>query len=272
MIKKALEAVSLVAKTITLTGIAAAILWIAVLVLTPDVKEFFTKAHGHPALPPTMLSERLASHYVVMMEGYRREGLCTGTAIGPHAILSAKHCDDDGDVKSITIDLAVEKHNIVRRIEDGRDHIIWLVSGTPLRNIVSVAQKGPGNHEAVSFYGVGGGAYPPVPKYGYTMPCNDPSDADEDAGMKCFETNGIPGDSGSAIYNTSGDIVGILTYRDGDTKPESNIGFVPNFTAEQLQDAATFDGKVPAPKPAPVPRRSFGCFFVFAGCDYGLRR
>lgn len=257
MIKKALETVSLVSKTILLTCLAAVALCGASYFIVPAVIGALAPSHGHPQLPLVLSHERLASHYLLVRESRRNVGVCTGTAIGPHAIMTATHCTESGDITHVAIDYTVEDHQVVRVVNDGRDHAILFISGSPLRNTVTVSEVAPVLDEVVTIYGVGGGAYPPVPKYGRTVSCEDPSDVDADAGVQCFSLPSIPGDSGSAIYNAKGEIVSIVTFGDRRVKPDGAIGFTLNFTADQLADAASYSGITAAPPTPKAPRFPF---------------
>ena len=53
------------------------------------------------------------------------DGVCSGTIIGPHAILSATHCFDGSSV-------AVNGRpvRVMRRLDDGSDHTILLTDKT----------------------------------------------------------------------------------------------------------------------------------------------
>lgn len=64
-------------------------------------------------------SSRNSTHYIEPNNG----GRCSSTAIGPHALLTAEHCDD-ANADTMKID-GVEVH-IDGRVKDGEDHIIYL--------------------------------------------------------------------------------------------------------------------------------------------------
>lgn len=204
--------------------------------------------HPTHAIPTT--PQQRASHFLYLQGRYDEGlGVCTGTAIGPHAILTAAHCDKKNEVKSVLVDFSPEEHSVLGTVYDGRDHAIILVGGTPFTNIESVVIAEAKISEAVTIYGVGGSTYPPLAKFGSITDCQDPSDLDAAAGQFCASIHSIPGDSGSAIYNSDGYIVGIVTYLDQYVEPTGTVGYALNFTAKQLADAATFDGKA-TPKPA----------------------
>jgi S1-C subfamily serine protease len=198
--------------------------------------------HGRPHHSPAT-KEQKTSHMLTFKKYGRRLGLCTGTAIGPHAILTAAHCNEGLDATDVTIDLATEDHVLMAASGDGRDHLILLVGGTPFTNIETVVQAKPVVGESVILFGDGGGNYPPEVKTGKVIACEDDSDIDAAAGEFCTSIHVIPGDSGSAVYNLKGEIVGITTYQTFETNPSSEIGFSLDFSVTQLATAAAFDGK-----------------------------
>jgi len=260
--RKFLEFIALLSKTFILSSLSALILLAVFSFIAP------TLPHGRAPLPATVRPEQKASHYLLLRGAYRALGTCTGTAIGPHAILTAAHCDQDDSVRSVQIDLATETHEILSTATDGRDHIILLVDGTPFTNIEKVVYDVAVVGQPVVFYGVGGGHYPPVAKYGFVEDCQDPSDLDAAAGQFCFGARAIPGDSGSAVYDAEGHVVGIVTYLDRSTEPSSTIGYALNFTEKQIADASSFDGvKTPKPVVAVEHKKTCDLFSAaFGGC------
>lgn len=207
---------------------------------TPSFKHL-ASARDYAAHPT---KEQRASHMVQFFDKHGSElGQCSATAVGPHAFLTAYHCDEHEKATQVTFDLATEKHDIVDGAIDNRDHIIFLVTGTPFVNAEEVHQASAKVGDNVVFYGDGEETYPPQPKYGTVLNCYDPSDIDEASGIACFTTHPLEGDSGSAIYNSKGEIVSLLTYGAPDG---TSVGFALNFPVEVLEKAKTFDGKVAA--------------------------
>ena len=170
----------------------------------PDLK----LPHGKkPSVPVTR--ELRASHMIDMFADDQRAGTCSATAIGPHAILTAEHCVKRGETTAVTLDLATEKHEILGAAFDGRDHVILVLGGSPFtayeKPVLATAFI---TGETVTIFGDGGREYPPRPLYGKVTNCEDPSDIDSAAAEVCFSLPVIPGDSGSAVYNVHGEIVG----------------------------------------------------------------
>ena len=204
----------------------------------------FTHPHQRAKLPSAMPRERLASHAIWYKDPYGGFfGLCSGTAIGPHSIITAAHCNEKNQAAEIALDESTETHKILAVTGDGHDHEIYLLDGTPFTNIEPFKQAMTFKMgETVTIFGDGARAYPPVPKYGAIQECEDPSDVDAAAGEHCTSIHVVPGDSGSAIYNVKGEIIGLVTYQDTSTSPSSEAGFATHFSPEVLEKAKTFNG------------------------------
>lgn len=194
--------------------------------------------HRHKTIAP-ITPERKATHMITFYtDSDHRAGLCTGTAVGPHAILTATHCTEDG-YKIISFDLSVKKYHIIGSITDGSDHTIIHVDGPAFTNIVTIKERKAVLGETVTSYGDGAMDFPQHTYYGKVVEQQnggDTSELDRRDGINAFSLPVIPGDSGSAIYGTDGDIVALVTY--SDTNEEENIhqavGFELSFTPEQL--------------------------------------
>jgi hypothetical protein len=198
--------------------------------------------HFKQAHKMAITAEQRTSHLIIFLDNKGEElGRCTGTAIGPNAVLTAEHCNERGESKQVTFDLVKEKHNILASTSDDRDHIIYLVDGSSFSNIEPVVSKLPTLNEVVTSYGNIYGTYPATPRYGRVTDCDDPSDLDAAAGEECYSLEVNRGDSGSAVFNTKGEIVGLVTYMHEDEQGKtSGIGFSLNFNTAQLKTARMF--------------------------------
>lgn len=194
---------------------------------------------------PSATPQQKASHMIVMLgDDGEGVGTCTATAVGPHALMTAEHCDTDKDAfPTINIDLSTRSYNILDRVKDGRDHLLLYVDGPAFRNIETVSTRTPQIGDKVYIHGNGGREYPSRRLSGEVIPDTDPSDVDEDAGIFRTDIPVIPGDSGSAVYAADGKIVGVVTYGWDESSflglyPKlQNKNFSLAFTQEQL-DAA----------------------------------
>lgn len=196
-----------------------------------------------PPTPPKVQHsiERLYSHRIAYLKDHEREGYCTGTAVGPHALMTALHCDR-GQIDTISLDLSVSEYHILGYASDGRDHIIYLLDGPAFTKFVKVRPaKKISNGDHVFFYGDPQGGYPSLRRDGTVVSDvldGDWSEIDLAAGTHSFSFESIPGDSGSAIYNDAGEIVGLVTYSRQYYDLKYATGFELNFPQETLDAVA----------------------------------
>ncbi len=204
-----------------------------------------------------------ATHLIIFMDGNRGKSLCTATAIGPHALMTASHCNKDEKLTTIHLDIVFTDFHIQKTLTDDRDHDIYLIDGPSLQNTVpyKVRAAKPGEH--VHLYGNGDGEYPAHREDGVQTPFNDPSEIDHQEGVVQFSTEVIAGDSGSAVISDEdGSIVGVTSYlwTDKDTKVVTAVDFLPGFTDSQITEAITFapslDWKPPVSAKTPEPKRT----------------
>lgn len=190
-----------------------------------------------PTIQTTVSPERKYAHVINYIDENEQEtGQCTGTTIGPHAILTALHCDPLGKRLTIRLDLATNDYHVVKGYIDGRDHLIIILDGPAFTNIAPFKFRPAVMGEHVFTYGFGGWSYPSHRYDGHIIADvdgGDDSDVDKAAGIINFSFAPIPGDSGSAIYGDDGSIVGLITYsrhRKGETT--YGTGFELNFRQE----------------------------------------
>lgn len=140
-------------------------------------------------------------------------GHCSATAIGPHAILTATHCEQTTDVINIR---GIEKPaNILGRVRDSFDHSILYVDATfeDYATVLTGAPLTPGTD--VFVWGSPSNWYQLLRK-GYI------AGIDRDNGalsffnisrpdIYLFDFQAYPGDSGAAIYNNDGQIVAVIS-------------------------------------------------------------
>jgi len=159
-------------------------------------------------------------------------GTCSGTVIGPHAILSATHCFNDP--ATIKINEAVSE--IKDREDDGFDHTILIVDLT-FTYWANVSDFGLHQGDDVFYYGNPGGELDWY-RRGYVVG----TDRDEDGRQVwVLDSNGFFGDSGSGVFDQRGNIVGVVSlcvFQSAYGVPFKMMGVFPfHFTAQQWAKA-----------------------------------
>lgn len=196
-----------------------------------------------PAYRPqqaTITPERRATHMITYYgENGHTIGTCTGTVVGPHALLTAVHCDE-GESTTISLDLSVRKFKIIGTIHDSRDHIIYHLDGPAFKNIVTIHEREAVLGETVTSYGDGHRDFPQHTYFGKAIVDangGDTSEIDAADGTHCFSIPVVPGDSGSAIYGIDGSIVAVVTYggTNGEEEPVA-VGFALAFSPQELEE------------------------------------
>ena len=201
---------------------------------------------------PESSAQRKAAHQIVFEAKHVTEdgtvevghGLCTASAIGPHALITATHCDV-GET-SLVVDKGFITYTIISRIADGQDHTIFLVNGPAFKDTMGkfYTDVTPSDKmgDRVYFFGDGGGMFPPQYRVGYRMGSMTMTTDDVPAGMPVgevwiFDMNVVGGDSGSAMYDEHGKLLTLVTYGMGG----HFCGAYPlHFSAAQIDQAEQF--------------------------------
>jgi len=129
------------------------------------------------------------------------EGGCSGTIVGPHALLSATHCFGFGE----TLSLWRQPVQIVRRLDDGNDHTIIVVDRT-FKHWAHVAPQW--------------GLAEPVFMFGNPGDLTDMFRSGHYAGMGYIRGQLVDmwdmriwfGDSGSAIFDSHGNVIAVVSF------------------------------------------------------------
>jgi len=159
---------------------------------------------------------------------------CSATAIGPHALLTATHCEmasDDVDVDGIS------RAEVVKTFRDKHDHSIYLLKGVEFKTIASFSKEPLVLRSSVFTWG--------NPQMYMHQLRTGAFVGEQSAGGKIvqlFSLSTEQGDSGSAIFNSDGAIAGVVSIRT-DVAPSSGAktgAFTLNFSAEQLEKARKF--------------------------------
>jgi len=168
-----------------------------------------TRPHSTPPDP----KQELAAHMIIFLDKHGEpDAQCSGTAIGPHAFMTAAHCNDSNEPDDIVrIDLSTKRFNLIAVNSDHRDHVVYLTDATFV-NYVDVTERPAKDKEPVHMWGCGEGTFPPRELDGRVAKQDDKSDIDGADDAHEYSLHVIPGDSGSAIYGDDGAIVGLVTY------------------------------------------------------------
>lgn len=156
---------------------------------------------------------------------------CSGTAIGPHAILSATHCFD----WLFSLKVYGQPIRVIDAFSDGNDHTVLIV-GLTFHRWATVGGE-PRQADRVFVFGNPGretDMYRLGEVYGL-------SPTSKGLAM-LYGINGWMGDSGSGVFDQSGHLVAVISflrYMGTDDTSWQCMGSYPlAFTSEQLAEAA----------------------------------
>ena len=168
------------------------------------------------ALLPTSHVETLkhaynSVHATTLVLGINDDGICSGTAIGQHTLLSAAHCFEN--IKTLTVNGRPTK--ILAMVSDNHDHELVRID----RVFTHIATFGPTPDpgDLVFMYGAPAGI-------------QDQLQVGRVSGHRgkytLYDVTSFLGDSGAAIFDEQGRIVGVVSaVVGGPSIKESSIGF-----------------------------------------------
>lgn len=188
-------------------------------------------------MPKQLLTttHRTEMHAVVVDEllglPVERGAICSATAIGPHALLTANHCD----LGATTVSVDGNPAAITERITDGYDHMIFMVNIT----FGSWAKFGkmPKVGDEVWLRGNPDGLNQLVRHGIYSGIIFEQSENMLRA-ISMFDINGWHGDSGSAIFDKHGKIIAVTSYGFSDGGFDMIGTLSLHFTKAQLLKAS----------------------------------
>lgn len=125
------------------------------------------------------------------------DGWCSGTAVGPHAVLTATHCFERG---SELIKINGKPATLVSKADDGKDHTLAIVD-VEFKEWARLGGK-PVQSERVRLIGTPAGN-DDVYREGYVARVRDD--------QVWLWLPGFGGDSGSALFDDDGRIVAVLS-------------------------------------------------------------
>jgi hypothetical protein len=184
---------------------------------------------------PELQTQRAAQHHI--HEGTILEGAsCSSTAIGPHALLTASHCE----LATPTVNIDGHNYQITEILRDGDDHSIFIIPGITFPDFLPVDERPIVEGEDLHGWGWPRDNKDPLYRVGVGGP-NLSSEFDVNAYGIYYPA--FHGDSGSAVISAEGKIVGVVSLGD---ESAHTVTFRLSFTPDQLAHAT------PAP-PTPLP-------------------
>lgn len=168
---------------------------------------------------------------------------CSATTVGPHALLTAQHCYNEA-IAELKLDYARRAYHIKAVERDDNEHVIFLLDGPAFTFIQPVVTGRPRINAPVYIYGFGKQNFPGTRKSGVVVDEYDPSELNQREGFFYTSINVIHGDSGSAVYDADGSILGLITFSIDQDPYHQQSGIFPlRFTEEQIQKARTYEYK-----------------------------
>lgn len=183
-----------------------------------------------------LVTSCVMSHHSVRETAVRLDlvglGVCSGTVVGPHAILTATHCFEEPAKLQVDGSPVV----IVSRVDDGNDHSILYVNKT--FGYWAHIGKTPAQGASVYMWGNADGMFLWY-RRGYVV-----GTMDEDGNtLTAYDLNGFFGDSGSALFGEDGSIVGVVSklfYDEHEGVAFRMMASYPfNFTPQELAAVGT---------------------------------
>lgn len=167
-------------------------------------------------------------------------GSCSGTAIGPHAILSATHCFAGMQALSVNGAPVV----VTGAIDDGHDHTILFVDQT-FRYFAAIS-RAPAQGDPVFIIG-NPAELSDIYRGGHMAG----TAVDGDVRVMLYDLQDFPGDSGSGIFDAQGRLVGVvsifLAFEGRGARIQFAGAFGLAFTPAQLALVAAVDDAPASP-------------------------
>lgn len=158
--------------------------------------------------------------------------ICSATAVGPHALLTAKHCDKG----AATVSVDGTQATIVARMTDDNEHVIYMLDVT--FEDYAGFDKDLNVGDEVWLRGNPNGLDNLV-RYGHFSGAVNDKSEDKFFGkvIYMFDVNVWHGDSGAALFNKHGKIVAVTSMRISDEEFGLLGALELRFTSTQLTQA-----------------------------------
>jgi S1-C subfamily serine protease len=152
-------------------------------------------------------------------------GHCSGTAVGPHLVLSAEHCWGNGNQ---LVAINGREAHVTKMVKDGRDHVLVRVS-VKFDRWARMAPHHPKQGDRVRWIG-----NPTSLRHQY----REGYVTGVDGGQMLLDARLFGGDSGSGVFDDHGHVVGVVSaMRRWQTlqgmSMQLAVAFPVSFSAEQ---------------------------------------
>jgi len=165
-----------------------------------------------------------------MLSGNVRKpvGYCSGTVVGPHAILTAQHCFKNSNLVGLDDDKTLL--HISEALLDGNDHVIYIVDRA-FMTWTGINERQPISKELVHFWGNPGDSIDVYRDGYYKSMCTVPYYDNGQTSLQCFVLSTYKGDSGSGVFDAAGSVIAVISMGDISARMQA---FPLAFTQEQL--------------------------------------
>lgn len=179
-------------------------------------------------------------------------GRCSATAIAPHALLTASHCEEPTDALYIR-GIADNPVEIVGKIRDEQDHTIYLLKGVTFADYVEVAPDKFEQGENVFTFG-NPGKWQDIYQRGYVVGILVDNSMEAalgggDPDELLFDLQVFPGQSGAGVFSPEGKLIAVISSDRIQVKDEEGIAFGSafrlNFKSEDIARALSFSAETP---------------------------
>lgn len=225
--------------------------WIVVLLLIvassiygqniQDLVRLFVQLQArHPVTVAEKYKHEYEVTHLIMQQTISDGAVCTATAIGPRALLTATHCENPTD------DLEVDHHplQIMKRLRDGNDHTIYIMANTFFPVTVNVDETELSEGDDVFIIGNPTGYRKILRKGTFSgiYYADEPAEDGQDHRELIYDLNIGVGDSGAAVFDSKGDVTGVISMMVSKDGFRLSQCFPLAFTQAQLDEA---EGKLP---------------------------
>jgi len=159
---------------------------------------------------PSVVTAAQNSVYHTHQETVVGGSMCSATAIGPHTLLTASHCEQASN--KLDIEGIEGPATIVKIIRDDNDHTIYYLSGVqfPTYSTVDLAHELAVGEDVFQFGFPG--KWAKLYRRGYYMGNPEHGDASKiEPVISLFDFSVWHGDSGSGVFDSEGNLIAVVS-------------------------------------------------------------